>query len=161
MRSGGKDSTSMGNRPQGMAKWQESQRKEAEKLKRGWDDFREFQIQSIWRMERSIDQSIDKAVKQIAGLFTTQWEQLVESLVEPGCVEQFREIGIDISRTMQRIERVDLDGRQVEINALLDNGKEVVAAEVNAKLKVANMEKHEGNLEHFRKVFHECRDKEV
>ena len=62
---------------------------------------------------------------------------------------------------MQRIERVDLDGRQVEIDALLVNGKEIVAAEVNAKLKVANMEKHEENLEHFRKVFHECRDKEV
>lgn len=138
-------------------KWQESQRKAAEESNRKWDDLREFQRQSIRRME----QSIDKAVNQIAGLFTTQWGQLVESLVEPGCVEQFRKIGMDISRTMQRIERADPDGRQMEIDVLLVNGKEVVAVEVKANLKVANVEKHEENLGHFREVFHEYRDKEV
>lgn len=133
----------------------------AEESRRGWKDLRELQIQSIQRMERSIDKSIAKAVNQIAGLFTTQWGLLVESLVEPGCVEQFRKIGIDISRTMQRIERADPDGRQMEIDVLLVNGKEIVAVEVKAKLKVANVEKHEENLERFREVFHEYQDKEV
>ncbi len=33
--------------------------------------------------------------------------------------------------------------------------------EVKAKLKVANVEKHEKNLGRFREVFHEYRDKEV
>ena len=135
--------------------------KAAEESNRKWDELRELQIQSIQRMERSIDKSIAKAVNQIAGLFTTQWGQLVESLVEPGCVEQFRKIGIDISRTMQRIERADPDGRQMEIDVLLVNGKEIVAVEVKAKLKVANVEKHEENLGRFREVFHEYQDKEV
>lgn len=135
--------------------------KAAEESNRKWDDLRELQVQSIQRMERSIEQSIAKAVNQIAGLFTTQWGQLVESLVEPGCVEQFRKIGINISRTMQRIERADPDGRQMEIDVLLVNGKEVVAVEVKAKLKVANVEKHEENLGRFREVFHEYQDKEV
>ena len=133
----------------------------AEESNRKWDELRELHVQSIQRMERSIDKSIAKAVNQIAGLFTTQWGQLVESLVEPGCVEQFRKIGIDISRTMQRIERADPDGRQMEIDVLLVNGKEIVAVEVKAKLKVANVEKHEENLGRFREVFHEYRDKEV
>ena len=44
---------------------------------------------------------------------------------------------------------------------LLANGKEIVAVEVKAKLKVANVEKHEENLGRFREVFHEYRDKEV
>ena len=135
--------------------------KAAEESNRKWDELRELQSQSIQRMERSIDQSIAKAVNQIAGLFTTQWGQLVESLVEPGCVEQFRKIGIDISRTMQRIERADPDGRQMEIDVLLVNGKEIVAVEVKAKLKVVNVEKHEENLGRFREVFHEYQDKEV
>ncbi len=82
----------------------------AEESRRGWDNLREFQIQSTQRMERSIEESISKAVNQVAGLFTTQWGLLVE----PGCVEQFRKIGMDISRTMQRIEHPDSDGRQME-----------------------------------------------
>ena len=135
--------------------------KSTKESNRKWDELRELQIQSIQRMELSIDKSIAKAVNQIAGLFTTQWGQLVESLVEPGCVEQFRKIGIDISRTMQRIERADPDGRQMEIDVLLVNGKEIVAVEVKAKLKVANVEKHEENLGRFREVFHEYQDKEV
>ena len=86
---------------------------------------------------------------------------LVESLVDPRCVEQFREIGIDISRIMQWIERVDPDGRQMEIDGLLVNGKEVIAVQVKAKLKVANVEKHEEDLRRFREVFPEYRDNEV
>ncbi len=71
---------------------------------------------------------------------------LVESLVEPKCVEQFREIGIDIFRTMQRIARADPDGCQMEIDVFPVNGKEVIVVEVKAKLKVANVEKHQENL---------------
>ena len=146
---------------QSIQRMERSVEQSTEESNRKWDELRELQVQSIQRMERSIDKSIAKAVNQIAGLFTTQWGQLVESLVEPGCVEQFRKIGIDISRTMQRIERADPDGRQMEIDVLLVNGKEIVAVEVKAKLKVANVEKHEENLGRFREVFQEYQDKEV
>lgn len=62
---------------------------------------------------------------------------------------------------MQRIERADTDGRQMGIDVLLVDGKEVAAVEVKAKLKVANVEKHEENLGRFREAFHEYREKEV
>lgn len=49
----------------------------------------------------------------------------------------------------------------MEIDVLLVNGKEVIAVQVKAKLKVANVEKHEKNLGRFREVFPEYRDNEV
>ena len=49
----------------------------------------------------------------------------------------------------------------MEIDVLLVNGKEVIAVQVKAKLKVANVEKHEKNLRRFREVFPEYRGKEV
>ena len=75
----------------------------------------------------------------------------MESLVDPGCVEQFREIGIDISRTMQRIARADPDGCQMEIDVLLVNGKEVIVVEVKAKLKVVKREKTRRKPEAFQR----------
>lgn len=49
----------------------------------------------------------------------------------------------------------------MEIDVLLVNGKEVFAVEVKAKLKIANVEKHQENLRCFREVFLEYRDNEV
>lgn len=137
---------------------------ELQALVRSIEELRENQREMARETDRVFRQSkeeTDRAIRQLSGLFSTQWGKLVEALVEPGCVDQFRKRGIAITRSMQRAEGIDSDGRQMEIDVLLVNGKEIVAVEVKTTCKISDVEEQEDKLERFKEAFPEYRDKTV
>lgn len=98
------------------------------------------------RMDRRFEEAgkqtaaaIERAIRELTGVFTSQWGRLMEALVEPSCVHEFRSRGIEISRTNQRVKGIDSTGRQSEVDVLLGNGEEVVAIEVKSVLKVRDV----------------------
>ncbi len=103
----------------------------------------------------------DKALRKLAGEWSSQWGQLIEALVEPGLVKQFRARGIDITQSNQRMEGIDKEGKQLEIDVLLVNGDTVVAIEVKTKCKVDDIDYHEKKLAKFKEAFTQYTDKKV
>ena len=85
---------------------------------------------------RELFKETDQKIKELAGLFTTQWGKLVEALVEPGVVNLFRERGIEVRYTARRIEVEDEAGRKIaEFDLLLVNEEEAVVIEVKTTVK--------------------------
>ncbi len=103
----------------------------------------------------------DRALRKLAGDWHSQWGQLVEALVEPGLVRQFRDLGIDVTQTAQRLEGIDGQGRQLEVDVLLVDGDTVVAIEVKSKCKVDDIDDHEDKLMRFKEAFSQYADKKV
>jgi hypothetical protein len=121
-----------------------------EELRESTVELLEIQREMARETEQAMRQSreeTDSAIRELSSVFTSQCGKLVEAWVEPGCVDQFRNSGIAISRSLQRAEWIDREGRQMEIDVLLINGDEVVAIEVKASLKVGDVEEHEDRLE--------------
>jgi hypothetical protein len=68
-------------------------------LVRSIEELRDSQRESQRETDRVLKQSkeeTDLAIRELSGVFTTQWGRLVEALVEPSCVEQFRDRGVKI-----------------------------------------------------------------
>ena len=118
-------------------------------------------IEELRESQRESHRETYRAIKDLAGVFATQWGKLVEALVEPGCVDQFRERGINITRSFQRAEGIDGEGRQMEVDVLLVDGNEVVAIEVKTNLKTNDVDEHEERLERFKSAFPEYREKTI
>ena len=118
-------------------------------------------IEELRESQRESQSETDRAIKELAGVFATQWGKLVEALVEPSCVDQFRERGINITRSFQRAEGINGEGRQMEIDVLLVDGNEVVAIEVKTNLKTSDVDEHEERLERFKAAFPEYKEKTV
>ncbi len=57
-------------------------------LVRSIEELRESRKETDRVLRRSKEET-DQAIKEMAGVFTTQWSKLVETLVELSCVEQF------------------------------------------------------------------------
>ncbi len=107
------------------------------------------------------DIAIEQAIRNLSGVFSTQWGRLVEALVEPSCVEQFQARGVKIARSFQRAEGIDSEGRRTEVDVLLVNGEEVVAVEVKTTLKSGDIDNHVARLSHFKSYFPEYASKVV
>jgi len=71
----------------------------------------------------------DKKIKELAGLFTTQWGKLVEALLGKGCLSLFIQRGIKVTQTSANAIS-KRDGKIMEIDVLLVNGTEAVVIEV-------------------------------
>jgi len=124
------------------------------------DSQRESQLETDRLLKQSKEET-DQAIRELSGVFTTQWGRLVEALVEPSCVEQFKARGVKITRSFRRAKGSDAAGRQMEIDVLLVNGNEVVAIEVKTTLKTSDVEDYEDRLERFKEAFPEYADKTV
>ena len=126
------------------------------------------EIRGIWRKRDAAGVSLlqskeetDKALRELSGLFSTQWGKLVEALVEPSCLDAFVTRGINIRRSFQRAEGVDSDGREMEVDVPLVNGNEEVAIEIKTTLKTADVEEHVQRLHRLKDAFPEYRKKKV
>ncbi len=76
----------------------------------------------------------DKKMREVIGLFTSQWGKLMEALVKPDALRLFQERGIEVSYCMRRVE-AKIGGRTMEIDLLLENGQVVIVLEVKTTLK--------------------------
>ena len=110
---------------------------------------------------RESQKETDRAIRKLAGVFSSHWGELMEALVEPGLVRKFQARGVPITQSSQRVEGVDKSGKQVEVDVLLVNGETVVAIEVKSKCKVCDIEDHEDMLGRFKEAFPQYADKKV
>jgi len=118
--------------------------------------------QQEWQREnREMRRETDRVIKEMAGEWSSLWGQLVEALVEPGLVNQFRDRGFNITQSAQRVEGIDASGKQIEIDVLLVDGDTVVAIEVKSKCKVEDIEEHEDRLARFKEAFPQYTNKKV
>ncbi len=76
----------------------------------------------------------DKKMREVMGLFTSQWGKMMEALVKPDALRLFQERGIQVNYCMRRVE-ARVGGRNMEIDLLLENGQEVIVLEVKTILK--------------------------
>ena len=100
----------------------------------------------------------DKKLRQLENLFVGQWGKLIESLVEGNLAKLLRERGIDVRGTRQRVKSW-YDNKEIEIDLLAINGKEVVAVEVKTTLRIEDVNDFIEDLKVFRKAFPEYKDK--
>jgi hypothetical protein len=52
-------------------------------------------------VQKSVD--TDRKIDKLQGLFTSQWGRLVEAMVAPAALALFRQRGIEVVETMQRV----------------------------------------------------------
>jgi len=90
----------------------------------------------------------DRRLKKAEDLFATQWGRLMESLVRGDLVALLNERGIEVERTLQRVES-RRGGRHFEVDLLAVNGREVVVVEVKTTLRSEGVTKFLSKLSEF------------
>ena len=80
----------------------------------------------------------DKKIKELSGLFSSQWGKMVEALVEPSTLRLFQERGIQVRYVYRRVE-AQVGDKTMELDLLLENSDEVVVIEVKSVLRVGDV----------------------
>jgi predicted AAA+ superfamily ATPase len=110
-----------------------------------------------------IKESSIKADKYLGKIkeFDRNWGKLVEALVAPGMVEQFKKLNLDIDGKTQRVEK-SKKGKNIEIDILLTNSELIIPVEVKTTLNVEAVDEHiEKHLIPFKSFFPEYKDKTI
>jgi hypothetical protein len=78
------------------------------------------------------------------GLLTNKLGGIVESIVLPGIVGKFNEKGFSFDSVSTRVEFLneERNGNLTEVDALLENGKFVIAVETKTDMQVSDVNKH-------------------
>ncbi|MBM3237196.1 DUF3782 domain-containing protein [Candidatus Poribacteria bacterium] len=136
-----------------------------EQIEEIWDILRETaqsaretkkQMQETDSRMRELDERLTKQITELTG----SWSKFVESMVEPSVVRLFKERGVEMEGTQQRVKR-RRDGKEIEIDILGINKEWVVAVEVKTTLKVEDVNEHIERLDRFRNFFPEYNDRKV
>ena len=91
---------------------------------------------------------IDQRLKELAGLFTSQWGALMESLVEGDLVPLLQARGITVQSTHTRMHG-RRNGEHYEFDILAGNGEEIVVVEVKTTLRAEDVAQFLGKLGKF------------
>ena len=129
-------------------KYREESRAETEKSKAEMAQLRESMKET------------DRRLKKAENLFTTQWGRLVESLVEGDLVPLLRRRGIEVERTLRRMEG-ERNGEHYEVDIVAANGSEVVVVEVKTTLRSRDVTRFLDKLSRFGDWFWEYRGRHV
>jgi uncharacterized coiled-coil protein SlyX len=88
------------------------------------------------------------------GLLTNKLGGIVESIVIPGIVGKFNEKGFSFDSVSTRVEFLneERDGNLAEVDALLENGKFVIAVETKTELQVSDVNEHIKRLNALRGI---------
>jgi len=131
-------------------------------------------VAEIWKLFKETDARMERRsretekkfqetrdeIKKATALFTSQWGRLIEALVKPDAVRLFQERGIQISRVFQRAKSQQ-NGRNMEIDLLLDNDDAVVVLEVKSTLRVKDVQHFVKKLDEFLTFFPRYREYRV
>ena len=95
---------------------------------------------------------VNLSINRLERLFTSEWGKLIESLAESGIVQIFQKRGIAITELVRRMKS-QKNGRQMEVDFLLSNSKEIVIGEVKTSLKVQDVRDFLDDLKEFSTFF--------
>ncbi len=90
------------------------------------------------RLDKRFEET-DKKIRELSGLFTSQWGKMIEALVEPNALKLFQERGIQVHYIYRRVKSKQ-HGRTMELDLLLENSDEVVVIEVKSTLRISNVQ---------------------
>ena len=106
-------------------------------------------------------QETDRRLRRVENPFTTQWDRLMESLVEEGdLVRLLQAGGVSVEGTLQRA-RKRRNGQHFEIDILATNAAEVVAVEVKTTLRPEGVGRFVEKLSRFLEWYPEYRGRTV
>ena len=118
------------------------------------------QMKETDRQMKETDRRIDKRMKKLEGLFTTQWGKLMESLVEGDLVALLQARGIRVESTYPRVKG-RRNGEHYEFDILAGNGAELVVVEVKTTLNVEHVKRFLAKLGRFMEYQPVYRGKQV
>jgi uncharacterized coiled-coil protein SlyX len=103
---------------------------------------------------------MDEVCKKLAesthaiGLLTNKLGGIVESVVLPGIVDKFNEKGFKFDSMSTNVEFLNdkKDGNLAEVDALLENGKLVIAVEAKTDMSVSDVNAHIKRLQKLRQI---------
>ena len=110
------------------------QSREADRRQQELDRLLKEQAQETRRREKALDKRLDKRINQMKGVFTSQWGELVESLVEGDLVTLMQERRVAVDSIHQRVYG-RRNGEDYEFDIVAGNGAEVVVVEVKTTLR--------------------------
>ena len=96
----------------------------------------------------------DRKMKQLEGLFTTQWGKLIEALAKPACLKLFSDLGIGITQVYNGPRKGKYFCNEMEIDVILCNTTVAVAVEVKTTCKIEHIDHFLQQMEHFKETFH-------
>jgi hypothetical protein len=114
-----------------------------------FQETREQMKETDLRMQETDKQmkETDRRMKKLQDLFPTQWDILIESLVEGDLTKMLNERGIQVQRTTQNV-----DGKYGDVDYEFDiiavNGDEIVIVEVKTTLRTDDVIYFLSKLEH-------------
>lgn len=103
------------------------------------------------RLDRRFSET-DAKLRRLEGLLGDQWGRLLEALVQPNALELFRRRGIPVQYIYPRA-KYQLNGDSMEIDLLLDSGREVVVVEIKSTVKVDDVNDALDRLARFPRFF--------
>lgn len=116
----------------------------------------------IMELKNSIKESSDRwekihqqnlrEIREIRSMFTDEIGEIVEALIEAPLIKLFNDRGIPVQQTYQRAFSRKA-GRDVEIDIIAENGKEVIAVEVKTTLRKRDIDKFVETLKIFKQAF--------
>ena len=120
-------------------------------------------MEKIRKRQKQTDRQMkqtDRQMKKLAGLFTSQWGKLMESLVEGDLVPLLQARGISVQSTHPRV-RGRRNGEHYEFDILAGNGEEMVVVEVKTTLKVDDVKQFLDKLNKFTEYEPDYRGKQI
>ena len=94
----------------------------------------------------------DAKLRRLEGLFGNQWGRLMEALVQPNVLQLFQARGHDVRRLHQR-SKAQRNGKQMEIDLILEDGAEVMVVEVKTVLSAEHVSDFLDDLGRFLDFF--------
>ncbi|MBF0440156.1 MAG: DUF3782 domain-containing protein, partial [Magnetococcales bacterium] len=94
------------------------------------------------RQMRESSEVTDKKIKEVSTLVGNlggRWGEFVEGLVAPACETIFAQWGIPVHKVSRRVRAKLLDGRNMEVDVLVENTDTVALVEVKSELTIESV----------------------
>ncbi|MCL1956180.1 MAG: hypothetical protein FWF63_02555 [Fibromonadales bacterium] len=117
-------------------------------LKKNTSDLAETRAH-LEKNNRKLDEN-----NHIVGKLTNKFGKIVEKILLPGIVDKFNEKGFKFDAVSANVEFLNekKDGNIAEVDALLENGKFVIAVETKTELTIKDVNAHIKRLQALHKV---------
>ena len=99
-------------------------------------------------------------LRQVEGLFTSQWGKMIEALIEPAALSLFRAHGFAVTEKSRRIEK-QLNGRMMELDLVLEDDQNAIIVEAKSTLKRADVDEFLADLGEVTHFFSRYRGKKI
>jgi len=127
-------------------------------------------FEKVWLMFKETDKQFketdkkfaetDKKIKDLSDLFNSQWGRLVESLVEGSVIRIFREAGIEVFYTSERVKGT-AGTENFEFDIVAYNDKDLVVIEVKTALRPGDVKTFLRKLKKIKTWIPAYRDRHV